>query len=320
MVEVEEVHQEIINAGNIILKMLGSDQVIDNAAYFFTDKFYFLFLKEAFPNVEFEINEKAVTNEEMANNIDAILEFLSRRLLEIDLSHIQGIEIVNQNIDHVTKLLQLLYELSMLINEKQNNSMSVSAKEQNPENDQFNDINTGDEIQVSLRELIRNSKPPFSKGPWRYKLKKHYRPYDSDIEEGNSEMNEYVLNDPDILNRAESTTHVRISDLIPDTSKNSQIQDESSKRTQELKSWSGSMPKEEIKGEAVIDEMEGVPKKSVSKISEVSKSKESSTFEDKGNDDKSSQSKNKKRAKKKKPEAKKSKMENPKAEPYKTTS
>jgi hypothetical protein len=63
---------------------------------FYSDKFYFLFIKEAFPNIEFEINDEAYTQEEMAYNIDAILEFLSEMLLEIDLSHIKG----NQNYTH----------------------------------------------------------------------------------------------------------------------------------------------------------------------------------------------------------------------------
>ena len=82
------------------------------------DQFYFLFIKEAFPQVDFEYNE-AKSPEEMAQNIDSILEFISSDVLvDFDLSSIKGNQIIDGNIEQIATLLQVLYEISKLIMEK----------------------------------------------------------------------------------------------------------------------------------------------------------------------------------------------------------
>ena len=70
----------------------------------------------------------------MAQNIDSILDFISKDVLvECDLSSIKGSQIVEGNMEQVAMLLQVLYEISKLIQEKAG-SKSGSNIDQNSEN------------------------------------------------------------------------------------------------------------------------------------------------------------------------------------------
>lgn len=51
----------------------------------------------------------------MAENIQALIELLSEEILNYDLSHIRGEEIVSGNPEHIINLLQLAKEISVLM-------------------------------------------------------------------------------------------------------------------------------------------------------------------------------------------------------------
>jgi hypothetical protein len=65
--------------------------------------------------------EEAQTEEEMAENIQALIDLLSEEILKYDLSHIRGDEIVNGNPEHCINLLQLAKEISYMMQGKETN-------------------------------------------------------------------------------------------------------------------------------------------------------------------------------------------------------
>jgi hypothetical protein len=82
---------------------------------FFTDQFYISFFEGAFPDIDFSQLEEATTDQEMADNIQALIDLLSEDILKYDLNHIKGEEIVNGNPEHCINLLQLAKEISLMI-------------------------------------------------------------------------------------------------------------------------------------------------------------------------------------------------------------
>lgn len=54
----------------------------------------------------------------MAENIQALIEFLGEHVLKYDLTHIKGEEIVNGNPEHCINLLQLVQEIAVMIQNK----------------------------------------------------------------------------------------------------------------------------------------------------------------------------------------------------------
>ena len=54
----------------------------------------------------------------MAENIQALIDLLGEQILKYDLSHIKGEEIVNGNPEHCINLLQLVQEISVMIQNK----------------------------------------------------------------------------------------------------------------------------------------------------------------------------------------------------------
>ena len=86
---------------------------------FFSDQFYIRFFEGAFPDIDFTTLEEANTDEEMADNIQALVDLLAEEILKYDLNHIKGEEIVKGNPEHCINLLQLCKEISMMIGQEQ---------------------------------------------------------------------------------------------------------------------------------------------------------------------------------------------------------
>ena len=72
----------------------------------------------AFPELDFSQLEEAQNEEEMAENIQALIDVLGQQILKYDLSHIRGDEIVNGNPEHCINLLQLVLEISNMLENK----------------------------------------------------------------------------------------------------------------------------------------------------------------------------------------------------------
>ena len=63
--------------------------------------------------------QEAETEEEMAMNIQELIDLLGDQILKCDLSSISGVEIVTGNAEHCIELLKLLLELSLELNEEE---------------------------------------------------------------------------------------------------------------------------------------------------------------------------------------------------------
>ena len=64
----------------------------------------------------------------MAENIQALIELLGSSILDMDLSHISGAEIVLGNLEHVANFLTLVLEVSVLIKEKRGGAPEAEAE------------------------------------------------------------------------------------------------------------------------------------------------------------------------------------------------
>ncbi len=111
--------QVIIQLGNDILRNLGVSEPIEDVAVFFSDEFYIQFFQAAFPEIDFSQLTAGQDEQEMAENIQALIDLLGEQILKYDLSHIRGDEIVNGNPEHCINLLQLVQEIAQMINSKQ---------------------------------------------------------------------------------------------------------------------------------------------------------------------------------------------------------
>lgn len=71
----------------------------------------------------------------MAENIQALIDLLGDQILNHDLGHIKGEEIVNGNPEHCINLLQLVHEFSVVIQKRggvgSSNIMDPNASSQN---------------------------------------------------------------------------------------------------------------------------------------------------------------------------------------------
>ena len=88
----------------------------------FSDEFYIQFFQAAFPEIDFSQLTAGQDVGEMAENIQALIDLLGEQILKYDLSHIKGEEIVNGNPEHCINLLQLVQEISVMIQSKNNNN------------------------------------------------------------------------------------------------------------------------------------------------------------------------------------------------------
>jgi len=108
----------IVQLGNDILKNLGVEEPINEVAVFFSDEFYIQFFQAAFPEIDFSQLTAGQDEKEMAENIQALIDFLGEHVLKYDLTHIKGEEIVNGNPEHCINLLQLVQEIAVMIQNK----------------------------------------------------------------------------------------------------------------------------------------------------------------------------------------------------------
>ena len=60
----------------------------------------------------------------MAENIQALIDLLGSQILKYDLSHISGKEIVSGNPEHCINLLQLVQEISLMMENKEDGGVS----------------------------------------------------------------------------------------------------------------------------------------------------------------------------------------------------
>ena len=92
----------------------------------------------------------------MAENIQALVDLLGGSILDLDLSHIQGAEIVNGNHSHIANFLSLLLEVSVLIVEKrggEEGETEEEGEEREPTDEEALRRRSGDEEEEDEEEL-----------------------------------------------------------------------------------------------------------------------------------------------------------------------
>jgi len=95
-----------------------------------------------FRDTDFSQLEEAQTEEDMAANIEVLLKHLSTEILNYDLSHISGKEIVAGNPEHCINLLQLCNEISLMMGQEadENEMESSSAAKKRAFDEQKQDL------------------------------------------------------------------------------------------------------------------------------------------------------------------------------------
>jgi len=86
--------ETVLQIGNQILTVLGAEDPIDDVATFTADSLYLQLFEVIFPNYDFAEVEPGQTAEDMASNIQGLLDLLGGQVLDMDLSFISAAKIV----------------------------------------------------------------------------------------------------------------------------------------------------------------------------------------------------------------------------------
>ena len=77
------------------------------------DEFYIEIFEKEFNEIDFHDLKGAKSTEQKGENLQIMIDFLGNAVYEMDLSHIEPIEILKKNIDHIQRFVKLLYEWSI---------------------------------------------------------------------------------------------------------------------------------------------------------------------------------------------------------------
>lgn len=92
--EQAEYEQLIITKGNEILASLNAEEYVTDVSTWQYDVTYMQIFAELFPEMSFDTMPVGQTEDEMAANIDAILDFIEESVPEIDIKILNGDMIV----------------------------------------------------------------------------------------------------------------------------------------------------------------------------------------------------------------------------------
>ncbi|CDW83002.1 UNKNOWN [Stylonychia lemnae] len=103
----------ILQLGNDILGALGAEEIVRDVEVFFSDAFYIQYFQAVFPSiVEFQQIEPGRNEQDMAENLQDLIDFLGDQIIKVDLTAISGPEIIMGNPIHCIQLLELLHDLT----------------------------------------------------------------------------------------------------------------------------------------------------------------------------------------------------------------
>jgi hypothetical protein len=72
----EEIGYVILELGNDILKMLGVEEPVDDIGVFFSDAFFLQYFDAAFPDLDFSELQPGETEEQVAENLQTLIDLL----------------------------------------------------------------------------------------------------------------------------------------------------------------------------------------------------------------------------------------------------
>ena len=114
---VEVTEELVLELGNQILSVLGSEDPINDLEPFKNDALYIELFKILFPQFPLDELQPGETFEEMADNLRALRQLLGEQVLETDLSYISATAILNGDLNHLAQFLQILMQVIALLAE-----------------------------------------------------------------------------------------------------------------------------------------------------------------------------------------------------------
>uniref|UniRef100_A0A7S3J5F8 DUF5745 domain-containing protein n=1 Tax=Euplotes harpa TaxID=151035 RepID=A0A7S3J5F8_9SPIT len=115
----EEVTEErVLELGNKVLEVLGAEDKITEIEHFQMDSLYLQLFQALFPQFDFEHIEPGNNEEEMAENINALIKLLETNI-STDLSDIKAESIVSGDLVHIDEFLQVLLQVVFLMVQNQ---------------------------------------------------------------------------------------------------------------------------------------------------------------------------------------------------------
>ena len=93
----------------------------------YSDTFYLQYFDAAFPDLDFSELQPGQTDEQVGDNIQALIDLLAEEITRQDLSHISGLEIACGDPDHCLELLQIMHQLTVMMAEEDEEGDSENA-------------------------------------------------------------------------------------------------------------------------------------------------------------------------------------------------
>lgn len=92
-----------------------------------------------------------------------MIDFLGNSVYEIDLSHIEGSEILNGNTEHIQRFVKLLYEWTVFQTGNINNAVKKKIDMGNSDNmptvDTYGNMNSGAQTKTDIIDFYKNARP-----------------------------------------------------------------------------------------------------------------------------------------------------------------
>ena len=82
--------ETVLEMGNQILKILGAEDTITDIETFTYDSLYMQLFEAFFPDLHLDQIQPGENEEDMANNIQALIDLLADSILNVDLSFISS--------------------------------------------------------------------------------------------------------------------------------------------------------------------------------------------------------------------------------------
>lgn len=96
-------------------------------------------------------------------NLQIMIDFLGSSVYEIDLSHIEGSEILQGNYDHIQRFVKLLYEWTLFqtgnINYTAKKKIEMGNSDCMPTVDTYGNINSGAQTKTDIIDFYQKARP-----------------------------------------------------------------------------------------------------------------------------------------------------------------
>ena len=110
--------------------MIGVNQQVYNIQEFQTDTFYMKVCELLFPEVSFEAMSPGITVDQMADNINAIIDYIEEIAPEIDLADLDGYMVVTGDLQSLYTFLSLIHNLIIITLEEEEEEDDALQKQQ----------------------------------------------------------------------------------------------------------------------------------------------------------------------------------------------